>query len=245
MRLTVLATVAVSSVVALVGFAGAAQASATIDLIWIDVSNTNAAGDPICLRADERNCPQLGTTISSVAVNDITLGVIITAGAGGVSFAGLAVGYGDALSKLSVTDFQDISTTLYLPLNSVPPPNNDTEGWVVGLGAAGGRPFPAGIGLPAGQTAYLGTVTFHKDAFLIGTFEIAVRTGDGPGGEVPRFDSGLFNLAFDSIESTATFNSAFLVNLVAVCHRGKSSFSVPANAVPAHLAHGDTLGACP
>jgi hypothetical protein len=32
---------------------------------------------------------------------------------------------------------------------------------------------------------------------------------------------------------------------VTVCHRGKNSISLPANAVPAHLAHGDTLGACP
>ena len=32
---------------------------------------------------------------------------------------------------------------------------------------------------------------------------------------------------------------------VAVCHKGKGSISVSANAVPAHLAHGDALGACP
>ncbi len=32
---------------------------------------------------------------------------------------------------------------------------------------------------------------------------------------------------------------------VTVCHKGKNSISVSANAVPAHLAHGDTLGACP
>ncbi len=32
---------------------------------------------------------------------------------------------------------------------------------------------------------------------------------------------------------------------VTVCHNGKRSISVSANAVPAHLAHGDTLGACP
>jgi hypothetical protein len=32
---------------------------------------------------------------------------------------------------------------------------------------------------------------------------------------------------------------------VTMCHNGKRSISVSANAVPAHLAHGDTLGACP
>ncbi len=30
-----------------------------------------------------------------------------------------------------------------------------------------------------------------------------------------------------------------------LCHKGKNSIGVSANAVPAHLAHGDTLGACP
>jgi hypothetical protein len=32
---------------------------------------------------------------------------------------------------------------------------------------------------------------------------------------------------------------------VTMCHNGKHSISASANAVPAHLAHGDTLGACP
>jgi hypothetical protein len=32
---------------------------------------------------------------------------------------------------------------------------------------------------------------------------------------------------------------------VTVCHNGKHSISASPKAVPAHLAHGDTLGACP
>ena len=32
---------------------------------------------------------------------------------------------------------------------------------------------------------------------------------------------------------------------VTVCHKGKNLISLPANAVPGHLAHGDTLGAVP
>ena len=32
---------------------------------------------------------------------------------------------------------------------------------------------------------------------------------------------------------------------VTMCHKGKHSISASANAVPAHLAHGDTLGFCP
>ncbi len=48
MKLTIFAAV-VGSVAALVGFAGAANASATIDLIWIDVTNVDSDGNPICL----------------------------------------------------------------------------------------------------------------------------------------------------------------------------------------------------
>ena len=66
--------VAMGSVVALVGFAGAANASATVDLIWIDISDVDTNGIPICLRPLNRDCPQLGTTLTSVAVTDtITL----------------------------------------------------------------------------------------------------------------------------------------------------------------------------
>jgi hypothetical protein len=46
--------VATGSVVALVGFASAANASATIDLIWIDVSVTDSSG-PVCLKPAQRN----------------------------------------------------------------------------------------------------------------------------------------------------------------------------------------------
>jgi hypothetical protein len=82
--------VAMASAVALVGFAGAANASATVDLIWIDVSETDAAGNPICLLPANRNCPpdprspDDGVTINSVTLFDnITLGVILTAGPNG------------------------------------------------------------------------------------------------------------------------------------------------------------------
>jgi hypothetical protein len=31
---------------------------------------------------------------------------------------------------------------------------------------------------------------------------------------------------------------------VTICHKGRKSLEVSANAVPAHLSHGDTLGGC-
>ena len=81
---------AMVSLALLVGFAGAANASATVDLIWIDITDVDTNGNPFCLRPLQRNCPQLGTTlIGGVASNTVTLGVIITAGAGGVIGAGV------------------------------------------------------------------------------------------------------------------------------------------------------------
>ena len=32
---------------------------------------------------------------------------------------------------------------------------------------------------------------------------------------------------------------------VTICHKGKKSIRVKAKALPAHLRHGDSLGACP
>ena len=111
----------ITGAVALVGFAGTANASATVDLIWIDVTSVDSAGEPICLRPAERNCPRLGVTSSSVAFfpsENIALGVIITAGPHGSLGAGVSVNYGDAVPGFSVVDFQSVTTTLllmYLP----------------------------------------------------------------------------------------------------------------------------------
>ena len=266
MRLTVFATAAVSSALALVGFAGVANASATVDLVWIDVSSLDTNGNVICLKPANRDCPQLGSTISIGAVTDsITLGVIITAGPGSIVAAGVDVDYNDALPKLSVSGFRILTTAPYLP-TTLAEATNDTNGWVQSINAVAITFIdpPVGIGLPAGATAYLGTVTFHKDFLVQFQLEIAVGV-DGPDGV-----SDVFDISGNNISATTTFNSASLVNLpvhttptatpaptatptptpipsrkVTVCHRGKSSLSLPASAVPAHLAHGDTLGACP
>ena len=32
---------------------------------------------------------------------------------------------------------------------------------------------------------------------------------------------------------------------VTICHKGKNTLTISQSAVPAHLAHGDSLGACP
>jgi hypothetical protein len=199
MRLTEFAAAAVGSVVALVGFAGAANASATVDLIWIDTTDT------ACTDANRRDCPQLGSSISSVAVSDnITLLVMITAGPGGLIGAAVSVDYGNYWSP-SVVQFRSFTTPIVLPHNlgttTHQPPFIDNLNTVA-------SPFAGnGIGLPAGQSAYLGTVSFHSPWSLAGdiVYEIAVGT-DGPGGT-----DGVGRLSdYAEITDTTTFNSAYL-----------------------------------
>jgi hypothetical protein len=203
--------VAMGSAVALLGFAGAANASATVDLVWIDVSTTATSGAVICLRAAKRNCPVLGSVIgltgTTVAVTDsITLGVILTPGPGDSIGAGVSVDYTEAVATVGVTAFQALTTTLplvYLPLALGTVTDTGTRVELIGAGAA--PPVGSGIGLPSGVTAYLGTVTFHKDVLVNGTFEIAVDTGGAA-------DGVLDGLGGD-ISASTTFNNAWLINV--------------------------------
>jgi hypothetical protein len=162
----------------------------------------------ICLRAAKRNCPIIGSTLSSVAVTDsITLGVIVTAGPNGLQGGGVSVNYSDASSKLGVTGFQRLSTTLpfmYLPGSLGDTVDTGTTIQNINAACCGGL---AGIGLPAGSTAYLGTVTFHKDQLVNGTFELDVNV-DGPSDDLLSLDPlGIV------ISDTTTFNGATLINV--------------------------------
>jgi hypothetical protein len=189
------------SVAALVGFAGAANASATVDLIWIDTTDT------ACTNDGRRDCPRLGAGISSVAVSDnITLAVILTAGPNSSWGAGVSVNYGDTLPALSVVDFQRLTTTLPLPYLPFTLGTTTNQPPFIDNIIATVAP-ELGIGLPAGQSAYLGTITFHKDLIVNGIFEIAVGT-DGPGNTDDVLDG--FGKV---ITATTTFNSAYLVTI--------------------------------
>jgi PEP-CTERM motif len=198
---------ALGSVVALAGFAGAANASATIDLIWIDVSDTNLMGNPKCLLPTRRDCPSLGTTLSTVVNTDnISLAVIFTPGPLDSIGVGVSVDYSEVLGQLGVIKFQSLITTLpkaYLPLliGSV----TDQSPFIDNIGAVASPPTGSGIGLPSGVSAYIGTVSFHKDATINGTFEIAVGTTGNTDGVLDG--NGV------AITNTSTFNSAFLVNV--------------------------------
>ncbi len=89
------------------------------------------------------------------------------------------------------------------------PASNEPDGWVQNINAVGNSPIGGGIGLPAGRTAYLGTVTFHKDAIVNGSFEIFVGT-NGPNG----IDAVLaLDPLGEDISEETTFNSAFVHNV--------------------------------
>jgi len=185
MRSTVFAAAA-SSVAALVGFAGAANASATIDLIWGD-SDTN----------------QLSGVVTS---SGITLRVIMTAGPNGTTGGVVSVDYSAALGKLAVLGYANTpSEGNDSPLPLTVGTTINTGSRVEGINSIAVPPFGLGTGLAEGQSHQLGTVTFHKSALLNGTFEIR-SDANSP-------EDGVLDIDGNAIISTTTFNSAFLVDV--------------------------------
>jgi hypothetical protein len=157
MRLTGFGAV-VGSVVALVGFAGAANASATIDLIWADTGTEWITAQHT----------------SSV----VTLQVILTAGPNGSQGAGVSVDYSGVLPGISVTTFAaTVGGPLPLLLGTV----SDTGSRVENINSASFPPS-VGTGLAAGQSHQLGTVTFHVD-LANGIFEVR-SDANGPTDDV-------------------------------------------------------------
>jgi hypothetical protein len=147
MRLTVFAA-ALGSGVALVGFADAADASATIDLIWAD-TGTNG----------------IHNVNSSSA---ITLQVILTAGPNGSQGGIVSVDYGAASNALAVLGYANTpGGPLPLSLGTI----IDTGSRIENLNSVA-LPPDVGSGLAAGQSHQLGTVTFHKNALASGVWEI-------------------------------------------------------------------------
>jgi hypothetical protein len=149
----------VGTAVALLGFAGAAHASATIDLIWASTGTAETS--------------EVNTSSA------ITLQVILTAGADGSQGAVVGVDYSGALSTLSVLGF---ASTPGGPLPLDLTATYDTGSRIEDINA-GSNPPILGAGLSAGQSHQLGTVTFHKSFFTIGLFEIR-SDADSPTGAV-------------------------------------------------------------
>jgi hypothetical protein len=175
---------AVGSVVALVGFAGAANASATIDLIWAD-TGTN----------------QIGGFTSPVAPSaDITLQVILYGSPAGALGTGVSVDYSGALPSLTVSGFSSTLTPPYLTGKLGTTTN--TGGRIVNLNAMARPSASSGIGLPPGLNAQLGTVTFRNNGSPTGTFEIRSDSNSPTDGVLDRKGR--------NIAHTTTFKSAFV-----------------------------------
>ncbi len=174
--------VACFATLSLVVTSGLARASATIDLIWSDTGT------------DLLNLTSANTS------STYTLNIILTAGAEGFLGGGVSVNYGDALPYLSVVQFGSVTTPIFLPFNLGSTTNQSP--YINNINAGSASVLGLGIGLPAGVSAYLGTVTFHLDQPGSGTFEISVGT-DGP-------TDGIFDLNLNNIGNTTTFNSAWI-----------------------------------
>jgi hypothetical protein len=199
--------VALGSVVALAGFAGSANASATIDLVWI----TTGGG---CFNMSRRDCPQLGSELSNLAISSGgTVAVILTAGPLGSLGGGVSVDYRQAASGYDVSNFRSFTTDTigtaaegtkdyWLPLN-VGTTADDFAGSVENINsAATGTAIGAGLGMPAGGSVYLGTVSFHKKAIVNGTFELPGFIGAS---------DGIVNLLGG--DANPTFHNAYLINV--------------------------------
>ena len=177
----------VSGLIALVGLAGIANASATVELIW-QTSGTDTTS---------------GLTIS----DSITLDIVITAGALGSNGGSVSIDYSAVVGTLSVTGFSNTLDGFWgLSPGGVPTdPGDDivhaiNAGSLCGVaGSCLGDPTlwgdPPGPGV---TTARIGTVTFHVDALpggtlaiLVGLFDVTDGVGNAVGGNAnPSFSSG-------------------------------------------------------
>ncbi len=146
---------AVIGLLAIVSFAGAANAGHTLDLLWGGVSTS--------------------TSVSSSS--SVTLNVVLTntgpeLSAGG----GMTVDYSAAVGSLSVVTFRNfVGAPMGLSLGML----TDTGTQIRNINAGALIPF-VGTGLGVGATYLLGTVTFHAES-VGGTFAItsAITATDG------------------------------------------------------------------
>ena len=173
----------VGGLVALAGFAGSANASATIDLLW------NATGT---------------NTISSVTTSsNIVLEVWLTAGANGSVGGGLSIDYTALVTDFDIVTYQSIQGGP-LPLGFGAATDSGTQ--INNINATVFSPPPTG--LIAFETYLMGTVTFHSVTGAIGSFQIDVvlvgTDGIADGSFVPIAPT--FNSAFAVVPEPGTLS---------------------------------------
>jgi len=165
-----------SGLIALVGLAGTANASATVDLIW-----QNSGTD----------------TTSGLAISDsITLDVVITAGLLGSNGGSVSIDYTAVVGTLSVTGFSNTLDGFWgLSPAGLPTDPGDNILHHINAGSLCGI---VGSCLADTESARIGTVTFRVDALpggtlgiLVGLFDPVDGVGNAVGGNAnPSFSSG-------------------------------------------------------
>lgn len=179
------------SVVALVGFAGLAHSSATIDLIWRDNGTNQIGGSQL---------------------QEIQLDVILTAGPAGSAGAGVSVDFSSMGAEVLVVDFDtplntpSFGSDSVLPIELAPPQIRGSR--VELINCVCFCDLGAGTGLEAGQSHQLGYVTFNVAPLALerrDTYEIRTDA-DGPSDGVLDGDGNEILPKTD-----ITFNSAFLI----------------------------------
>jgi hypothetical protein len=100
-----------------------------------------------------------------------------------------------------------------------------------------------------GAPFVVGQITFQAGdvggATILGFFGTGQAVLDG-GNPAQPIDGVVFNIVSVNVIATpAPTPTPTASEKTTVCHKGKNSISLPANAIPPHLKHGDTLGACP
>jgi hypothetical protein len=168
--------VAMGSMLALVGFAGAANASATVDLLWGNGADS----------------------ITDVPVgSNITANVQLTAGPNGISSVSLSVDYSDAgaAGSVSVVAFSCIAGGGFDFCLSQ---GTDSGSQINSISAAA-----FGGGMAPGSSHVMGTVTFQKVAnpdgdfvFPVGALVAADDIFDGQSPGVNITDTSTYNPAF-------------------------------------------------
>jgi hypothetical protein len=165
----------VGGLIALVGLAGTANASATVDLIWQSTGTD---------------------TISGLSTSDtITMDVVITAGALGSNGGSVSIDYSGVIGSLSVTSFSNtLDGYWFFSPGGVPTNPGDDIIHHVNAGSICGS---LGSCLADGESQRIGTITFHVDSLTGGTLQIDVGLFDGTDG-VGTATGGNANPSFSS-----------------------------------------------